>query len=124
MSFNYALRRVGDVVVMDLSGRLVFGGAPHTLHELVREQIQQGCNKILINLRDVNYTDTGGLGAMVAVLSTVTKQGGTLRFCEAKGSVLEVLRMTRLDAVLKASDDETTAIGAFSAKHLLKSSVA
>jgi anti-sigma B factor antagonist len=125
MSFNYALRRVGDVVVLDLSGRLVFGqGAPHTLRELVREQIEQGSKNILINLREVNYTDTGGLGAMVAVLATVTNHGCTLRFCEAKGSVLEVLRMTRLDSVLKVSDDETTAIGAFSTKHLRKSSVA
>ncbi len=121
MSFNYALRWAGDVLVIDLSGRLVFGhDAPHTLRNLVRAQLEQGYKKILINLRDVSYTDTGGLGAMVVVLTTTTNEGGILRFCEAKGSVLEVLRKTRLDTVLKAGDDEATAIEAFSAKQLHK----
>ncbi len=125
MSFNYALRRVGDVVVLDLNGPLVFGqGAPQTLHKIVREQVEQGTKNILINLREVNCTDTGGLGAMVAVLTTVTNHGGILRFCEAKGSVLDVLRMTRLDTVLNASGDEAAAIATFSAKHLRRTSVA
>ncbi len=125
MSFSYALRRIGDVVVLDLSGRLVFGqGAPHSLQEAVREQVAQGSKHILINLRDVTQTDTGGLGAMVALLTTLAKSGCTVRFCGANGSVLEVLQMTRLDTVLKASEDEATAMAAFPAKALRKSSVA
>ena len=115
MSFSYALRRVGGVVVLDLSGRLVFGeGATRMLDEAVREQIDQGCQNILINLRDLSYTDTGGLGSMLRVLTAVTERGSTLRFCEAKGRVLDVLRATRLDSVLKATEDETVAIGTFS----------
>ena len=125
MSLNYAIRRIGDVVVLDLSGRIVFGqGAPHVLHELVREQINQGCRKIFINLKDLHQTDTAGLGALVSALSTVTSNGGTLRFCEANERLRELLRMTRLDTVLNVSVDEATAIEAFTAKHLRKSSVA
>ena len=123
MSFHHAVRRVGDVVVLDLGGRLVFGqGAPHILHELVAEQIAQGAKNILVNLRGVNYVDTGGLGAMVRVLATVTKHGGNLRFCEAQGTALEVLEMTRLDTVLKAAEAEAETIAAFSPKR--KASVA
>ncbi len=125
MSFHCELRRVGDVVVLDLSGRFVFGdGASLAFDQLVREQIQQGCKNVLINLEKVNYTDTGGLSAMLRVLTTVTEHGGTLRFCGAKGTVLEVLQVTRLEHVLNAGDDEATAIASFAEKRLGKGSAA
>ncbi len=90
MSFNCALRRVGDVVVLDLNGPLAFGqGAPQTLHKIVREQVEQGTKNILINLREVNRTDTGGLGAMVAVLTTVTNQGALCAFAKRRGASLK-----------------------------------
>ena len=121
MSFQYALRRVGDVVVLDLSGRLVFGeDTLRKLDDLVHEQMKQGFNYILINLQRLNVTDTGGLGARV--FTKVSEHGGILRFCEAKGTVLDVLRATRLDTVLNADDDEATAIKALSEKHLGKTS--
>ena len=114
MSFHCALRRVGDVVVFDLSGRFVFGdGASLAFDQVVNEQIQQGCKNVLINLENVNYTDTGGLSAMLRVLTAVTEHGGTLRFCGAKGTVHEVLQVTRLDHVLNAGDDEATALASF-----------
>ncbi len=125
MSFHCALRRVGDVVVLDLSGRFVFGeDIPRKLDEIVREQVEQGQKHVLINLQNVTYTDTGGLGAMLRVLTEVTERGGILRFCEANGTVLDVLRATRLDSVLNATQDEPTAIKAFPEKQLGKSSAA
>lgn len=114
MSFHCALRRVGDVAVLDLSGRFVFGdGASLAFDQLVREQIQQGCKNVLINLENVQSTDTGGLSAMLRVLTAVTEHGGNLRFCGAKGNLLEVLQVTRLEHVLNAGDDEATAIASF-----------
>ncbi len=125
MSFKYAIRQVGDVTVLDLNGRLVFGqGAPHLLHELVREQIKQGNKKILVNLHEMSYTDTSGLGGLVSALTTVTNSGGTLRFCAANDRVIELLRMTRLDTVLKVSPNEDAAIEEFTPRHLGRSSVA
>ncbi len=114
MSFHCAVRIVGDVAVLDLSGRFVFGdGASLAFDQLVQEQIRQGRKNVLINLGNINYTDTGGLSAMLRVFTTVTEHGGSLRFCGAKGTVLEVLHVTRLDNVLNADDDEATAIASF-----------
>ncbi len=125
MSFDCALRRVGEVVVLDLSGRFVFGeDLPRKLDELVREQIEQGRKNILINMQSLSYTDTSGLGAMLRVLTESKEHGGMLRFCGAKGPVLDVLRATRLDTVLNANDDEATAIKAFAEKALGNSSAA
>ncbi len=117
MEFKYEIRQVGDVTVLDLGGRMVFGqGAPHQLHEVVREQIRQGRKKILINLRDLGKPDTSGLGALVSALTTVANHGGVLRFCSANKGVAELLRMTRLDTVFKVAADEASAMEAFSAR--------
>jgi anti-sigma B factor antagonist len=121
MSMNYAERQIGDVTVLDLSGRIVlcdtvvFGpGAPHLLHDLVREQAKQGHKKILLNLRGIDYVDSSGLGELVSALSSVLNNGGQLRFCDANERVHDLLLVTHLDGVLYFSTDEAAAIEAFS----------
>ncbi len=121
MEFKYTVRQVGDITVLDLSGRMLFGsGAPHQLHELVREQIRQGHKKILINLRGMDKPDTSGLGALVSALTTVANHGGMLRFCAANKGVTELLRMTKLDSVFKVTADESSGMEALSAKQQMK----
>ena len=121
MSMHCAVRRVGDVSVLDLSGRIALSdkvvhgpGAPHLLHDLVREQAKQGHKKILMNLRGVDYVDSSGLGELVSALSSVLNNGGHLRFCDANQRVRDLLFVTHLDRVLYFSSDEAEAIEAFS----------
>jgi anti-sigma B factor antagonist len=121
MSMNCAVRQVGDVTVLELSGRIVlyetvaFGpDARHRLHDLVREQTRQGHKKLLLNLRDISYVDSSGLGELVSALSSVLNNGGRLRFCNANERVRDLLFVTHLDRVLSFSTDEAAAIEAFS----------
>jgi anti-sigma B factor antagonist len=121
MSLNYAVRQIGDVTVLDLSGRISLleaipsdRGSGLVLHDIVREQLKDGHNKILLNLRDVSYVDSAGLGELVSSLMTVRNQAGQLRICNATDRVNDLLRMTRLDSVLNVDKDEATALQGFS----------
>jgi anti-sigma B factor antagonist len=119
MSMNYTIRQMGDVTVLDLSGRVSLGEAiassPSSglvLHDLVRQEVKDGNNKILLNLCEVAYVDSSGLGEFVSSLGTVRDYGGQLRICNASGRVGDLLRMTHLDSVLKFDKDEATALQA------------
>jgi anti-sigma B factor antagonist len=131
MSMNYAVRQTGDVTVLDLSGRISLGEAiafgPSSglvLQDLVREQVKDGHNKILLNLREVTYIDSSGLGELVSSLTTVRNNCGQLRICNASDRVEDLLRMTHLDSVLNFDKDEPTALQAFSGDAQKKTSAA
>ncbi len=120
MSMNCAVRQIGDVTVLDLSGRISLGealafgpGSAVVLHDFVRDQAANGHHKILLNLREVSYIDSCGLGDLVSCLSTVRNQGGQLRICNATTRIDDLLRITHLDAVLNFDKDEAAALQAF-----------
>jgi anti-sigma B factor antagonist len=121
MSMMYKVRRVGDVSILDLSGRvslgeaLAFGpGSAIVLHEVVRDQVKNGHQKILLNLDEVSYVDSSGLGELISCHTTVVNQGGDLRISGARPQLNDLLRMTKLNAVLEVHPDEETALQAFS----------
>ena len=121
MSMMYKVRRVGDVTILDLSGRvslgeaLAFGtGIAIVLHEVVRDQVNSGIEKILLNLSEVSYVDSSGLGELISCHTTARNRGGELRVSGARPQVNDLLVMTRLNAVLDAQPDEATALQAFS----------
>ena len=123
MSVNYSVRQVGEVTVLDLSGRINRSEAPTfspgstlVLHEVVRHFVHKGSKKILLNLRHVDYIDSSGLGELVSSMTTVQNQGGHLRVCNALQSVDDLIRMTHLDSVLYVDQEEATALQAFSAR--------
>jgi anti-sigma B factor antagonist len=120
MSMTYKVRQVGDVTVVDLNGRLSLGealafgpGSATLLHDVVRDLNQKGSNKILINLREVSYIDSSGLGDLVTCLTTVRNRGGDLRISDANARVRDLLEITKLSYVIPTERDEESALRAF-----------
>ena len=117
---NYAIRQVGDVTVIDLSGRLSLGealafgpGSAPILHDIIREQAAQGHKNVLLNLGNLNYVDSSGLGELVSCMTSLRNQGGQLRICNVTARVDDLLKITHLDKVLNFERDEATALEAF-----------
>ena len=122
MSMNHSVRQVGEVTVLDLSGRITLGealafgaGSALVLHDLVHDLVTKGSEKILLNLRHVTYIDSSGLGELVSSMTTVQNQGGQMRVCNATERVEDLLRMTHMDAMLHLDKEEAAALQAFSA---------
>jgi anti-sigma B factor antagonist len=127
MSMNYAVRQMGDVIVLDLSGRISPGESiAHrlVLQDLVREQLNTGHNKILLNLGNVTYINSSGIAGLLASWRDVTDRGGELRVCDAANRVGDILRRTNLDSVLNLDNDEPTALQGFSGHAQKKTSAA
>jgi anti-sigma B factor antagonist len=123
MTGNYSVRQVGQVTVLDLSGRISLQeeqvgctGDDRALHEVVRDFVQKGNKKILLNLRHATYIDSSGLGELFFAMTTVLNQGGQLGVCNATGRIGDLMRMTHLDTLLHVEQEEATALQAFSAR--------
>jgi anti-sigma B factor antagonist len=118
---QYKSRQQRDVTILDLSGRisvgeaLAFGpGSGLILGHIIRELAEKGQNRILLNLKDVKYIDSFGVGDLVRSVTSLRRQGGDLKLLSPSPMVLEVLRITRLDKVLEIKDDELSAVQSFS----------
>jgi len=117
---DYKARQVGNVTVLDVSGRidlgvpLAFGeGVGHPLQGLVREFAARGQTRIVLNLHDVAYIDSSGIGDLVASATTLRHHGGDLKVVNPSMVVQKLLRMTRVDTVLDVKIDEASALQAF-----------
>jgi anti-sigma B factor antagonist len=118
---DFKIRQAGDVTILDLAGRisvgeaLAFGpGSGTVLGDVIRELANKGHRKILLNLRDVKYIDSSGMGDVVRSFTSLRRQGGDLKLFGPTPPVLEVLRITNLHKVLEIKDDEASAIQSFS----------
>jgi anti-sigma B factor antagonist len=118
---EYKIRQTREVTILDLSGRisvgeaLAFGpGSGTVLSDVIRDLASKGHRKILLNLKDVKYIDSSGMGDVVRSFTGLQRLGGELKLLSPAPRVLEVLQMTRLHKVLKIEDDEVSAIQAFS----------
>jgi len=108
-----SLRQAADVVIIDLSGRITLGEESALLRQVVRENLEHGNKRILLNLRDVAYIDSTGLGELVKSYTTVRSHGGHLRLTEVNERVHNLLRMTKLHLVLEIEPEESAAIQSF-----------
>ena len=115
-------RKIADVVIVDIAGRITVGEGSATLRELVREAIGEGNRKILLNLHQVGYIDSSGLGELVKSYTTVRSQGGQLKLVQVSKRVHDLLQMTRLNLVLEIEPDEATAIQSFAASAMAQRS--
>jgi anti-sigma B factor antagonist len=103
-------RLAGDVAVLDISGRITLGEGNVMLREIVRELSDKGNKKIVLNLGEVQYIDSSGIGELVKTHTTVRNQGGQLRLVNLSQRVNDLLQMTRLSAVFDIDLDEASAI--------------
>ena len=113
MSMKASTRQVDGVTVVDLSGRITLGEGSVVLRDTVRELIGKGDKRILLNLGDVTYIDSSGIGELVSAFTTVRNQGGELKLLKLTKKVHDLLQITKLYTVFDVKDDETQAIASF-----------
>jgi anti-sigma B factor antagonist len=106
-------RQVGGVTIVDLSGRITLGEGSVVLRDTIRDLVSKGKNKILLNLADVTYIDSSGIGELVSAFTTVRNQGGELKLLKLTKKVHDLLQITKLYTVFDIKDDEATAVQAF-----------
>ena len=115
MSMKSSSRKVDGVTVLDLSGRITLGEGSVVLRDLIRDLTASGNKKILLNLGDVTYIDSSGIGELVSAFTSVRNQGGDLKLLNLTKKVHDLLQITKLYTVFDVRDDEATAIAAFGA---------
>lgn len=114
MSVKMTTRQVGDVTVIDAAGRITLGEGASAFRDTVRELATKGDKKILLNLSDVSYIDSSGIGEMVSGFTTVTNHGGQLKLLGLSKRVKDLLQITKLYTVFEVFDDESAAVRSFS----------
>ncbi len=113
MSMKFESRQVGDVTVLDLSGKITLGEGSVTIRDAVRDVLSGGSTKILLNLADVNYIDSSGIGELVSALTAVKNAGGQLKLLQLTKKVQDLLQITKLYTVFDIFDDEAEAIASY-----------
>ena len=113
MSMKATLRQVDGITVVDMSGRITLGEGCTQLRELVREQLGKGTKHLLLNLADVTYIDSSGIGELVSGFTTVSNQGGKLKLLNLTKKVHDLLQITKLYTVFDVYDDEAKAVTSF-----------
>ncbi len=107
------MRKVKDVTVLDIHGKITIGEGSAEIRNTVRDLLQAGQKKILLNLGDVSYVDSSGIGELVSSYTTVTNQGGQLKLLNLTKKLRELLAITKLLTVFESHDDEAEAIASF-----------
>lgn len=113
MSLKSSSRQVDGVTILDLSGRITLGEGSVVLRDTIRELLGKGDKKILLNLGDVTYIDSSGIGELVSAYTAVRKEGGELKLLNLTKKVHDLLQITKLYTVFDVKDDEAAAIAAY-----------
>jgi anti-sigma B factor antagonist len=113
MSLKSSERQVDGITILDLSGRITLGEGSVVLRDTIREVLGKGQKRILLNLGDVTYIDSSGIGELVSAFTAVRKEGGELKLLNLTKKVHDLLQITKLYTVFDIKDDEAAAVGAF-----------
>ncbi len=113
MSFKATARDVNGITVVDISGRITLGEGSAMLREMVRDMIAKEHKHILLNLGDVNYIDSSGIGELVSGFTTVKSSGGELKLLNLTKKVHDLLQITKLYTVFEVHNDERSALSSF-----------
>jgi anti-sigma B factor antagonist len=113
VSLKLHTRQVDGITILDLSGRITLGEGSVQLRDATRDLLSKGSKLILLNLGDVNYIDSSGIGELVSAYTTVRNQGGELKLLNLTKKVHDLLQITKLYTVFDVKDDEATAIASF-----------
>ena len=114
MALNITIGEVNDVAVVWLNGRIVLGEETLALREKVKALLDEGKKKLVLDLKNVAYIDSAGIGALVAAHTSAKSVGAKLRLCNLGSRTNELLQMTRLLTVFDISDSEAHAVSSFS----------
>jgi anti-sigma B factor antagonist len=113
VNLKVSTRQVDGVSIVDCSGRITLGEGSVVLRDTVKDLLSKGQKKILLNLGDVNYIDSSGIGELVSAYTTARNQGGELKLLKLTKKVHDLLQITKLYTVFDVKDDETAAVKAF-----------
>jgi anti-sigma B factor antagonist len=113
MPLRIDTREISHVTILDIHGRIILGAEIGTLRTAVRDLIAQGKKKIILNLADVDYLDSSGVGELVSCFTTVRNAEGELKLLNLTQKVNDILHVTKLYTVFDIKDDEFTAVKSF-----------
>jgi anti-sigma B factor antagonist len=110
---NIKARAVNDVTVLDVSGKITLGEGTQALRGEIRKLLDEGHKKILLNLGEVSYVDSSGIGELVSAYTTTSNKGGALKLLNLTKKLQELLSITKLLTVFDVYDDEQKALSSF-----------
>jgi anti-sigma B factor antagonist len=113
MSSKAVVRNAGNISIVDLSGRIVIGEDAHVVRDTIKGLVATGSRNIVLNLKDVSYVDSAGLGELVGAYTTVTNSGGKICLLNTQAKIQDLLQITKLYTVFPSFDNEAAAIASF-----------
>jgi anti-sigma B factor antagonist len=113
MSLKMSTREVKDIVIIDLNGRITMGEPCAAIRDEIHDQIANGIRKVVLNLADVSYIDSAGLGELTAAYTSVKNRDGQLKLLNLIKRVQDLMQITKLYTVFDVYDDEKKAIASF-----------
>lgn len=113
MTIKATTREANEITIVDISGRITLGEGSALLRDTVRDLLSKGQKKILLNLGDVSYIDSSGIGELVSGFTTVKNQGGELKLLNLTKKVHDLLQITKLYTVFDVHSDEGAALQSF-----------
>jgi anti-sigma B factor antagonist len=113
MNLKISNRKVDGVTIMDLNGRIVLGEESSALRQAIKDLLARGERKIVLNLANVSYMDSSGLGVLVGGFTSVSNEGGQVKLLNLSGKVHDLLRVTKLLTVFEVFDDESKVVRSF-----------
>lgn len=113
MSMTLKTRQVGDVTVVDAAGRITLGEGSSAFRDSLKDLVAKGQKKILLNLAEVSYIDSSGIGEMVSGFTSVSNGGGQLKLLNLTKRIQDLLQITKLYTVFEVFDDEAKAVASF-----------
>ena len=115
MSIKVSTRQIGDVTVLDVAGRITLGEGASTLRDTVRDLATQGKKNLIVNLGEVNYIDSSGIGELVSAFTSISNSGGRMKLLNLTKRIQDLLQITKLYTVFDVYDNEPTAVRSFAA---------
>ena len=115
MSLKLDVRKVNQVSIVDVGGKVTLGDGATELREAIRGMVSRGEKNILLNLAGVTYLDSSGIGVLVSSFATMRSQKGQIKLLNLTSRVKDLLLITKLYSVFEVFEDETTAVDSFSA---------
>jgi anti-sigma B factor antagonist len=110
---NIRERQAGDVTILDMDGKITIGEGSVALRSAVRRLIEEGKKKILLNLSNVGYVDSSGIGELVSSFTTVNREGGQLKLLGLTAKIKDLLSITKLLTVFDTYEDEASALNSY-----------
>ena len=115
MALTAKTRKVGDVSIVDLNGKITLGENTGILRDELRSLLSEGTKNIVLNMQAVTYVDSAGLGELVGAYTTATNQGGSVKLLHLQGKMKDLMQITKLHTIFASFDDEKTAVSSFGA---------